>query len=208
MDEANFHLCGNVNSQNCRYWATENPHNIHQKPLHSATVIVWCGAASFGVVGPYFFEDEARRAVRVNEAHYTEMLRTFLEWSCRDLVLKTRLSGFSKTGQQLTLQGLQCKSSTKCSQLACSHEDGILNGLQDHPISSATSYSRDSSRARCTKRNQGQRWTWNIAPGKKWQQFLPPCCNEWCKNSRNVYGNVLTMDTTSQTIYSGSEYCN
>jgi hypothetical protein len=31
-DEANFHHCGNVNSQNCRYWATENPRTIHQKP--------------------------------------------------------------------------------------------------------------------------------------------------------------------------------
>jgi hypothetical protein len=32
MDEANFHLCGNVNSQNCRDWATEKPHDTHQKP--------------------------------------------------------------------------------------------------------------------------------------------------------------------------------
>ena len=24
-DEANFLLCGNVNCQNCRYWATKNP---------------------------------------------------------------------------------------------------------------------------------------------------------------------------------------
>jgi hypothetical protein len=29
-DEANFHLCGNIYSQN---WAIKNPHNIHQKPL-------------------------------------------------------------------------------------------------------------------------------------------------------------------------------
>jgi hypothetical protein len=28
-DEANFHLCGNVNSQNRHYWATENARNIH-----------------------------------------------------------------------------------------------------------------------------------------------------------------------------------
>jgi hypothetical protein len=43
-DEANFHLCGNVNSQNCRYWATEKPRDIHQKPLHSEKVIclMWC----------------------------------------------------------------------------------------------------------------------------------------------------------------------
>jgi hypothetical protein len=39
-DEAYFHLCGNVNSQNCRYWAIKKPHDIHQKTLHSAKVIV------------------------------------------------------------------------------------------------------------------------------------------------------------------------
>jgi hypothetical protein len=70
-DEANFHLCGNANSQNCRCWATENPRDIHQKPLHSEKVIVWCGAASFGVIGPYFFEDKAGKAVTVNSACYT-----------------------------------------------------------------------------------------------------------------------------------------
>jgi hypothetical protein len=51
-DEENFNLCGNVNSQNCRYWATKNHCDIHQKPLHSEKVIVWCGVASFGVMAP------------------------------------------------------------------------------------------------------------------------------------------------------------
>jgi len=72
-----------------------------------------------------------------------------------------------------------------------------------------TSSSEDISRARCTKRNQGQRWIWNRTSGKKWQQFLPTCCNEWCRTSRNAWGNALTTrDATSQTLYSGSEYCN
>ena len=62
-DEANFHLCGKISFQNCRCWATENPRDIHQKTLHSEKVIVWCGVASFGVIG----------------AFYTEMLHTFLE---------------------------------------------------------------------------------------------------------------------------------
>jgi hypothetical protein len=79
MDEANFHICSNVNSQNCPYWAAENPRDIHQKTLHSEKFIVFCGVASSGVTGPYFFEDEACRAVTVNSARYTEMLRTFLE---------------------------------------------------------------------------------------------------------------------------------
>ena len=55
-DEANFHLCGNVNSQNCRYWATENPRDIRQKPLHSEKFIVWSGVATSGVIGRYFLK--------------------------------------------------------------------------------------------------------------------------------------------------------
>jgi len=72
-----------------------------------------------------------------------------------------------------------------------------------------TSSSEDISRARCTKRNQGQRWIRNRTSGKKWQQFLLTCCNEWRRTSRNAWGNVLiTRDATSQTLYSGSECCN
>jgi hypothetical protein len=59
MDEAKFQLCENASSQNCQYWATQNPRDNHQKPLNSEKVIVWCGVASFGVICPYFFEDEA-----------------------------------------------------------------------------------------------------------------------------------------------------
>ena len=140
MDEANFHLCGNVNSQNCRYWATVNRCDIHQKPLHSEKVIVWCGVASFGVIGPYLFEDEAHRAVTVNSAHTLRCFAHLWNRSCRDLVLKPRPSGFSKTEQRLTLQGLQCESPTRCSELAWSHEEGILNGLQDRPISTFATY--------------------------------------------------------------------
>jgi hypothetical protein len=40
-DEAWFHLSGYVNSQNCRFWSTENPHIIHELPLHSAKLGVW-----------------------------------------------------------------------------------------------------------------------------------------------------------------------
>jgi len=97
-DEANFHLCGNVDSQNCRYWATENPRDIHQKPLYSERVIVWCGVASFGVIGPYFFEDEAGRAVTVNSTCYTELLRTFLEAELQRLGVETQTLWFQQDG--------------------------------------------------------------------------------------------------------------
>jgi len=95
--EANFLLCDS-NSQHCRYWATENPRDSHQKPLHSEKVIVWCGVASFGVIGPYFFEDEAGRAVTVNSARYTEMLRTFLEPELRRLGVENQTLWFQQEG--------------------------------------------------------------------------------------------------------------
>jgi hypothetical protein len=72
----------------------------------------------------------------------------------------------------------------------------------------STSSSEDISRARCMKRNQGQWWIWNRTPEKKWQQFLPPCCNKWCRASRNTWGNVLTTrDATLRTLYLGRECC-
>jgi len=71
------------------------------------------------------------------------------------------------------------------------------------------SSSEDISRARYTKINQGQWWIWNRTSGKKWQQFLPTCCNKWCRTSRNAWENMLTTrDATSQTLYPGSECCN
>ncbi|GBL77013.1 hypothetical protein AVEN_12667-1 [Araneus ventricosus] len=54
-DEAHFHLPGFVNKQNFRYWAPNNPIQIHERPLHSERVAVWCAVADFGIIGLYFF---------------------------------------------------------------------------------------------------------------------------------------------------------
>lgn len=76
-DEAHFHLSGFVNKQNFRYWSDQNPHQIHQQPLHSAKVTVWCAMSSSGIIGPYFFENERGQSVTVNAERYSEMLRLF-----------------------------------------------------------------------------------------------------------------------------------
>ncbi|GFS52244.1 uncharacterized protein TNCV_4849801 [Trichonephila clavipes] len=39
-DEAYFHLCGTVNTHNCRIWDTENPRTFQEIPLHSPKVTV------------------------------------------------------------------------------------------------------------------------------------------------------------------------
>jgi hypothetical protein len=93
-NEANFRLCGNVNSQNCRYWTTENPRDTHQKTSHSEKFIVWCGVASFVVIGPWLFEDEAGMAVTVNSARHSEMLRIFLKLVLQRLGVETQTLWF------------------------------------------------------------------------------------------------------------------
>jgi hypothetical protein len=61
----NFLLSVYVKKQNCRYWAPTNSQELHQRPLHSDKLTVWCGIASSGVLGPYFFEDDEDAAVTV-----------------------------------------------------------------------------------------------------------------------------------------------
>ena len=58
-DEAHFHLDSFVNRQNCRIWVSENPYVIVEKQMHPQRVTVWCGFRAGGIIGPYFFENEA-----------------------------------------------------------------------------------------------------------------------------------------------------
>lgn len=76
-DEAHFHLDGFVNRQNCRIWGSENPRVIVEKQMHPQRVTVWCGFWVGGIIGPYFFENEAGQAVTVNGTRYRDMIRQF-----------------------------------------------------------------------------------------------------------------------------------
>lgn len=73
-DEAQFHLDGTVNKQNCRVWGTENPHVVVTQEGISPSLTVWCGICSRGIVGPFFFE-ERRRPVTVTASRYQRLLR-------------------------------------------------------------------------------------------------------------------------------------
>ncbi|KAK9888203.1 hypothetical protein WA026_000472 [Henosepilachna vigintioctopunctata] len=71
-DESNSHINGHVNKQNCRYWVSENPLELHQKPLQSPKVIVW----------PTITREELSvlifSIITVNSDRYCHMIRTFL----------------------------------------------------------------------------------------------------------------------------------
>lgn len=77
-DEAHFYLNGMVNKQNFRFYSEENPQLIKETCLHPQKVTVWAGLASWGIIGPYFFEDSRGAATTINQAGYQTMLRDFL----------------------------------------------------------------------------------------------------------------------------------
>jgi len=68
-----------VNKQNFCYWSQANPRALHEKPLHSQKVTVWCIMSASGIIRPYFFENEAGNAVTVNADRYVEMLQNFTQ---------------------------------------------------------------------------------------------------------------------------------
>ena len=76
-DEAHFHLCGTVNKQNFRYWVVDNPRELHERPLHSPRVTLWCAIVEIGVWGLHFFEEEGV-TVTVTSDRYCDMLQNFL----------------------------------------------------------------------------------------------------------------------------------
>jgi len=59
-----------------RYWAADNPRELHQRPLHSPRVTVWCAISSVGIIGPWFFE-ENEQIVTVTSDRYVNMLEEF-----------------------------------------------------------------------------------------------------------------------------------
>jgi hypothetical protein len=49
-DETWFSLCGEVNSQNNRFWSAENPRHIHEFPLHDEKIGVWCAISASRII--------------------------------------------------------------------------------------------------------------------------------------------------------------
>jgi len=92
-----FIFCGAVNKQNYRFWASEQLSLLHITPLHSAKVTVWCGVASFGILGPYFCEKN-NVTVTVTSERYVEMLNNFLPTELQRLQVHDKNLWFQQDG--------------------------------------------------------------------------------------------------------------
>lgn len=71
-DEAWFRLDDHVNNQNSRNWSTTNPREVHEKPLHSEKVGVWCAISRKRIVRPLFFD------TTITAVKYQEILMQFI----------------------------------------------------------------------------------------------------------------------------------
>ena len=72
-DESHIYLNGYINRQTTRFLGFERPDVVVQKPLHSARVTIWCAVSGHGILGPYFFEDDAQNPLTVNQERYGEI---------------------------------------------------------------------------------------------------------------------------------------
>jgi hypothetical protein len=68
------------------------------KNLSTQRVTVWCAIANFGVIGPYFFENEHGATVSVNVERYIHMLNTFLHPQLRKRRLRMQNVYFQQDG--------------------------------------------------------------------------------------------------------------
>ena len=81
-DDAHFHLSGYVKKQNYRYWAPENPQELHQRPLHSER-FSGVGSHLLESLALNVFEDNEGATVTVTSERYVAMLRNFCELELR-----------------------------------------------------------------------------------------------------------------------------
>jgi len=74
-DEVHFWMNGYVNKQNCRIWDDINPRDT---PAPNASRKSLFDADFGGIIGPYFFQNEAGVAIIVNGERYKSMISNFL----------------------------------------------------------------------------------------------------------------------------------
>jgi hypothetical protein len=101
-DEAHFHVRGFVNTQNMHYCA---PVNLEKcKKNHCIQkVAICCIVRTFGIVGPFFFDNDKGESITVTAEHCVAMLQKscFHSWKQLGLTPKTFMS--NKMEQQYTL---------------------------------------------------------------------------------------------------------
>ena len=77
-DEAHFHLSGHVCSESAYFWGYSKPQYVLQRPLHADKCTAWAAISAQGIVGPFWFVNDANETATVNAHRYIEVLKQFV----------------------------------------------------------------------------------------------------------------------------------
>jgi hypothetical protein len=186
-----FHLSGYVNKQNYCCWAPKNPQELH--PASSPLLyIVWCGIASFGVPGPYFFEDNESAVVTMTAECCVEMLCNFCEPELRHRGIDPSLVWFQQDGgQQPIQQGYQWVFCEKCFHNTSFLVAVMFHGLCVHLISlPVITYYGGISKVRLSSLSLEPSGNWSREYRKKLQQSWSRWLVKWWKIVEKVWSSV------------------
>jgi hypothetical protein len=70
--EAYFTNKSCTKAQTTRIWAAENPHELHQVPIHTEKIGLWCAISRRRTIGPIFFDPTVTSAV------YADIVQQFV----------------------------------------------------------------------------------------------------------------------------------
>ena len=96
--EARFLLSGHVNSKNNIFWDITPHEHCLQRPLHSVKCTAWVAISKYGIIGPFWFEDDNERSVTINTERYVQVLGKFWTALGRQRGLVRVLQWFQQDG--------------------------------------------------------------------------------------------------------------
>jgi hypothetical protein len=127
-DEAYFHLTGDVNRQNVRFWSTQHPHQIYESTLHAQKVLAWCAVSAQSLIGT-----SITSLGRIMPWCSTAL--STLIWDGDDVLFMH--SGSNRMELDLTLlqnRGIPAHKSSSIAKCAVSHSNSIADSHGHHVV--------------------------------------------------------------------------
>jgi len=116
------------------YYAAENPQNVHERPLHSPRVTVWCAVSKKLIIGPYFYEKRGNTVtLSIPSVTWTWLITSWNQNCAKESKPSIRSNvRFQQDGHLLTLPPPQWMSYVRCSPIASSRVLGMCIGPLGH----------------------------------------------------------------------------
>jgi hypothetical protein len=113
-----------MNTQNNRYWNSQNPHLTYEALLHPVKVGVWCAVSERRIIGPVFCNET------INYERYVQVI---LWQFFPELTEEERLCGWCQQ-DSATAHSMYCMSMQACPMSSGTELSAVAFGQHVHPI--------------------------------------------------------------------------